>query len=60
MIQLQEPISILALFSNSRKVWEQSGGAFDITIGPLAEAWGFGFKNKAKLDSAKVDKVVRW
>jgi len=46
-----------AVFELSRKVWEQSGGAFDITIGPLAEAWGFGFKNKVKLDSAKVDSL---
>lgn len=46
-----------AVFELSRKVWEQSGGAFDITIGPLAEAWGFGFKHKVKLDSVKVDSL---
>ena len=45
------------VFSLSRTVWEKSGGVFDITIGPLTEAWGFGFKNKVKLDSAKVDSL---
>ncbi len=24
------------------KVWEQSGGAFDVTVGPLVNLWGFG------------------
>ncbi|SDC28707.1 FAD:protein FMN transferase [Williamwhitmania taraxaci] len=46
-----------AVFNLSRMVWEKSNGAFDITIGPLAEAWGFGFKNKVKLDSAMVDSL---
>ncbi len=26
----------------ARQVSEQSGGVFDVTVGPLAEAWGFG------------------
>lgn len=47
----------IAVFELSRRVWEQCDGAFDITIGPLAEAWGFGFKNKVKLDSAQIDSL---
>ena len=46
-----------AVFELSRRVWEQCDGAFDISIGPLTEAWGFGFKNKVKLDSAQVDSL---
>ncbi|HOU03161.1 MAG TPA: FAD:protein FMN transferase [Bacteroidales bacterium] len=30
------------VFSQSKKIWELTGGAFDITVGPLVKAWGFG------------------
>ena len=30
------------VFRIARQVSEQSGGAFDITVGPLVNAWGFG------------------
>src|SRR5690606_1218842 len=32
---------LVELLSLSREVWRASGGAFDITIGPLMAAWGF-------------------
>lgn len=31
----------LEVFALSRSLWERSGGAFDITVGPLMFAWGF-------------------
>ncbi len=34
-----ETFDVLAM---AARVSEQSGGAFDITVGPLVEAWGFG------------------
>jgi len=34
-----ELLEVLAL---ARDVSERSGGAFDVTVGPLVEAWGFG------------------
>lgn len=30
------------VFNRSREINELSGGAFDITVGPLVKAWGFG------------------
>ena len=42
----QEPFPVSAetaeVFRISRQVSEASGGAFDITVGPLVNAWGFG------------------
>lgn len=42
----QEPFLVSAgtaeVFRVSRQVAEASGGAFDITVGPLVNAWGFG------------------
>lgn len=32
----------LDVFSKSRKIWEITGGAFDVTVGPLVRAYGFG------------------
>jgi FAD:protein FMN transferase len=45
------------IFKRSREISESTGGAFDVTVGPLVNAWGFGFKGKMKMDQAKVDSL---
>lgn len=42
----------------SEEMYENSGGAYDPTIGPLVNAWGFGPEKKSSLDSAKVDSLL--
>ncbi len=42
-------------FIISRQIWEETGGLFDISGGPLFDFWGFGFADPALLDSLKVD-----
>ena len=42
----------------ARKVALESNGAFDYTIGPLVNAWGFGFENRQKVDQALVDSLL--
>ncbi|HSD43432.1 MAG TPA: FAD:protein FMN transferase [Burkholderiales bacterium] len=32
----------LAVFAAAQRVSEASGGAFDVTVGPVVDAWGFG------------------
>ena len=44
-------------FNRSMEVSRQTKGAFDITIAPLANAWGFGFKKGAFPDSAMIDSL---
>lgn len=34
-------------------------GAFDPTVAPLVDAWGFGFKEKKNLDSIHIDSLMR-
>ncbi|MBU0553852.1 FAD:protein FMN transferase [Myxococcota bacterium] len=34
--------ALLSLLEDARRISEASGGAFDVTVGPLVNAWGFG------------------
>lgn len=36
------PIALGEVVEVARQISEQSGGAFDVTVGPLVDAWGFG------------------
>ena len=41
----------------SEEVYQASDGAFDPTIMPLVNAWGFGAGKQLRLDSSKVDSI---
>lgn len=45
------------LFEKSMEVSARTNGAFDITIEPLVEAWGFGKDRKMSLDSLVIDSL---
>ncbi|MFH1120300.1 MAG: FAD:protein FMN transferase [Bacteroidota bacterium] len=47
-----------AVFNKSMEVSEKTDGAFDITVMPLINAWGFGFTDPMKVDSATVDSIL--
>ncbi len=44
----------------SAKVYRQSNGAFDPTLGPLIDAWGFGNGKTLRLDSSRVDSLLNF
>lgn len=44
-------------FKRSMEISRETKGAFDITIAPLANAWGFGFKKGAFPDSLMIDSL---
>lgn len=46
------------VFKKSVEVSANTGGAFDITVGPLVNAWGFGFSKKEQVDQAMVDSLL--
>jgi len=46
------------VYRQSRDIWEQSGGAFDITVGPLVKAWGFGPDAIKRFDESKLDSLL--
>ena len=45
------------VFRLAQQVSEATHGAFDITVAPLVNAWGFGFKHGSLPDSAAVDSL---
>jgi len=46
------------IFQKAMEVSEKTQGAFDITVGPLVNAWGFDFSNRLKMDQHKVDSLL--
>jgi thiamine biosynthesis lipoprotein len=48
----------LGNFELSRKVYEKTNGAFDPTVAPLVNAWGFGFKDRMHVDKNVVDSLL--
>jgi thiamine biosynthesis lipoprotein len=48
------------VFRESRRIYELSGGAFDITVEPLINAWGFGPGERQEVDSAMVDSLLQY
>jgi len=49
--------SVLTL---SKEVFENSDGAFDPTVGPLVNAWGFGKDKKLRMDSTYIDSLLQF
>lgn len=50
---------LLTCLRKSLEVCEASSGAFDITIGPIANMWGFGFKNKEEVTQPRIDSLLQ-
>ncbi|WP_047247676.1 FAD:protein FMN transferase [Maribacter thermophilus] len=48
------------VFELSKDINKKTGGYFDPTVGTLVNAWGFGPEHKIKLDSAKVDSLLKY
>jgi thiamine biosynthesis lipoprotein len=46
------------IFNKAIEISESTGGAFDITVGPLVKAWGFGLTNRLKMDQHIVDSLL--
>lgn len=47
------------VFKRSEEISQISNGSFDITVAPLVNAWGFGFKQGSFPDSLAVDSLLQ-
>jgi thiamine biosynthesis lipoprotein len=48
------------VFNKSKEITNNSEGTFDITVGPLVNAWGFGPEKKAKINRALIDSLLQF
>ena len=47
------------IFKTATEVTRKTGGAFDITVGPLVNAWGFGPDGKADPGTVNIDSLLQ-
>lgn len=45
------------MYEMAQEINQASNGAFDITVAPLVNAWGFGFKNKENVTPELIDSL---
>ena len=45
------------VFNLAHDISVSTGGAFDVTVAPLVNAWGFGFKNADSISSSQIDSI---
>lgn len=48
------------MYKKAEQVWQLSNGAFDITVAPMVNAWGFGFKNKENVTKQMIDSLLHY
>jgi FAD:protein FMN transferase len=49
-----------AVYLRAGEISRETGGAFDATVSPLVNAWGFGFAEREKMDNAIVDSLLEF
>lgn len=50
----------ITVFRLSSEIYKDTEGAFDITVAPLVNAWGFGFKNGITPDRHAIDSLMQF
>lgn len=48
------------IFNLSKEINKETYGAFDITVAPLVNAWGFGFKNRTSVTFYQIDSLLQF
>lgn len=48
------------IFNKSMRICKETDGDFDVTVGQLVNAWGFGFESRSKLNQHKVDSLLKY
>lgn len=48
------------VFYKSQEIGQRTEGAFDITIAPVINAWGFGFSKKEEVDSTRIKNLLQY
>lgn len=48
------------VFSLSQKISASTAGAFDVTVAPLVNVWGFGFENADSVTATQIDSIMQF
>jgi thiamine biosynthesis lipoprotein len=48
----------MVVFNRGKEISYLTNGAFDMTVAPLVNAWGFGFKEKENMSSGLIDSLL--
>lgn len=59
-IDTQPDSMFIHVFTLAQDISSKTGGAFDITVAPLVNAWGFGFKKGITPDSTTIDSLRQY
>jgi thiamine biosynthesis lipoprotein len=63
-INQNEDVTVDTMFTDvymlARRISGETNGAFDITVAPLVNAWGFGFRHQQWPDSTTIDSLRRY
>lgn len=49
----------ISVFERSQEMSDKTRGAFDITVGPLVNAWGFGFTERENITPQLIDSLLQ-
>jgi len=47
-------------FKKAKEVWKNTNGAFDPTVYPLVNVWGFGPEKKQRIEKNKIDSILEF
>lgn len=50
----------ISCFNKAKEVWKNTNGAFDPTVYPLSNIWGFGPGEKEKVNQQKIDSILKF
>ncbi|MEI6020895.1 MAG: FAD:protein FMN transferase [Bacteroidota bacterium] len=50
----------ITCFNKAKEVWKNTKGAFDPTVYPIVNMWGFGPGKKQKIEKSKIDSVLHF
>ena len=48
------------VFNKAIEVSDRTSGAFDVTVAPVINAWGFGFSKREQVDSARIKNLLQY
>ncbi len=51
---------LLTCFNEASDVYKATDGAFDITVAPVVNAWGFGFTEKSEITPSLIDSLKQY